>query len=73
MFESYSVKEFNYINLLINTQPTLKKSKTMSKAVEEFMAKIIAKNPGENEFHQAVKEVAESILPFIEEKPGIGT
>ena len=69
MFESYSVKEFNYINLLINTQPTLKKSKTMSKAVEEFMAKIIAKNPGEIEFHQAVKEVTESIMPFIEENP----
>ena len=69
MSESYSVKEFNYINLLIITKPTLKKSKTMSKAVEEFMAKIIAKNPGEIEFHQAVKEVTESIMPFIEENP----
>ena len=33
------------------------------------MAKIIAKNPGEPEFHQAVMEVAESLLPFIEENP----
>jgi len=33
------------------------------------MAEIIAKNPGENEFHQAVEEVAESLLPFIEENP----
>jgi glutamate dehydrogenase/leucine dehydrogenase len=41
----------------------------MSKAVEEFMAKIIAKNPGEIEFHQAVKEVTESIMPYIEENP----
>ncbi len=32
--------------------------------VNEFMAKIIAKNPGEKEFHQAVKEVAESLVPF---------
>jgi len=33
------------------------------------MAKIIAKNPGETEFHQAVLEVAESLIPFIEENP----
>jgi len=38
----------------------------MSKAVEEFMKKIVAKNPGESEFHQAVHEVAESVMPFIE-------
>lgn len=37
--------------------------------VEQFMAKIIAKNPGEVEFHQAVREVAESLFPFIEENP----
>ncbi len=37
--------------------------------VNEFMAKIIARNPGETEFHQAVKEVAESLMPFIEENP----
>ncbi len=37
--------------------------------VNEFMAKLIAKNPGEAEFHQAVKEVAESLIPFIEENP----
>ena len=37
--------------------------------VNEFMAKIIAKNPGEVEFHQAVKEVATSLIPFIEENP----
>jgi glutamate dehydrogenase (NADP+) len=30
---------------------------------------IKAKNPGENEFHQAVHEVAESLIPFIEENP----
>jgi len=37
--------------------------------VNEFMAKIIARNPGEKEFHQAVKEVTESLVPFIEENP----
>ena len=37
--------------------------------VNDFMAKVIAKNPGESEFHQAVKEVVESIMPVIEENP----
>jgi len=37
--------------------------------VNEFMAKIIAKNQGETEFHQAVKEVVESLMPFLEENP----
>jgi len=39
------------------------------KLVDDFMAKIKAKNPGEVEFHQAVYEVAESLIPFIEENP----
>ncbi len=38
-------------------------------ALESFMQKIIAKNPGEPEFHQAVFEVAESVIPFIEQHP----
>lgn len=37
--------------------------------VNDFMAKVIAKNPNEVEFHQAVKEVVESLLPFIEDNP----
>ncbi|MFH1118469.1 MAG: NADP-specific glutamate dehydrogenase [Bacteroidota bacterium] len=37
--------------------------------LNDFMAKIIAKNPSEVEFHQAVHEVAESLIPFIEEHP----
>ncbi len=41
----------------------------MDPRVEKFMAQIIAKNPSEVEFHQAVLEVAESIIPFIEENP----
>ncbi len=41
----------------------------MSAKVEQFMAKVIAKNPVEKEFHQAVQEVVESLLPFVEENP----
>ena len=41
----------------------------MSKKIEEFMAKVVERNPGEVEFHQAVREVAESVMPFIEENP----
>jgi glutamate dehydrogenase/leucine dehydrogenase len=37
--------------------------------INEFMAKVIARNPGEIEFHQAVKEVAESLMPFIDANP----
>ena len=41
----------------------------MDPKVEQFMARIKAKNPAESEFHQAVQEVAESLIPFIEENP----
>lgn len=38
-------------------------------SVQSFMSRVISRNPGETEFHQAVLEVAESIIPFIEDKP----
>ncbi len=41
----------------------------MDPRVEQFMARIKAKNPAEPEFHQAVQEVSESLIPFIEENP----
>jgi glutamate dehydrogenase (NADP+) len=41
----------------------------MSKKIEEFMAKVVEKNPGEKEFHQAVQEVVESLTPYIEKNP----
>ena len=41
----------------------------MSDAVNTFMEGIIAKNPGEKEFHQAVREVAESLVPFMAKNP----
>ncbi|HBX53738.1 MAG: glutamate dehydrogenase [Bacteroidetes bacterium RIFOXYA12_FULL_35_11] len=43
--------------------------KSSNPKVEAFMAKVIAKNPAEPEFHQAVREVVESLMPFIEENP----
>jgi len=41
----------------------------MVKKVEEFMDLVVQKNPGEVEFHQAVREVVESVMPFIEKNP----
>ncbi|MHC4248712.1 MAG: NADP-specific glutamate dehydrogenase [Planctomycetota bacterium] len=41
----------------------------MSGAVAQFMEKVIAKNPGEAEFHQAVREVVESVMPVVESTP----
>ena len=41
----------------------------MSKRIKEFMDKVIAKDPGQTEFHQAVEEVVESVMPFIEKNP----
>ncbi len=41
----------------------------MSAKVEQFMARVIATNQGEKEFHQAVREVVESLMPFVEENP----
>jgi glutamate dehydrogenase (NADP+) len=38
-------------------------------AVEQFMQQVAAKNPGELEFHQAVREVVESVLPVVEATP----
>ena len=37
--------------------------------VEGFMADVIAKNPGEKEFHQAVREVVESVAPYVTSYP----
>jgi glutamate dehydrogenase/leucine dehydrogenase len=47
----------------------LRRRDKMSKRSEEFMSSVVYKNPGEVEFHQAVREVVESVLPFIEENP----
>ena len=41
------------------------------KYVEGFMAQVIARNPNEPEFHQAVREVAESLAPYIVSDPAL--
>ena len=41
----------------------------MDENVKVFMEKIIEKNPGEKEFHQAVQEFTESVMPYIEKNP----
>ena len=40
--------------------------------VENVMEQVIARNPGETEFHQAVREVAESVQVVIEKNPELG-
>jgi len=42
---------------------------SLNQKVEQFMARVIAKNPAEPEFHQAVREVVETLMPYIEEHP----
>lgn len=39
----------------------------MYKTIDQFMDYIVLKNPGENEFHQAVKEVISSIWDFLKD------
>jgi len=41
----------------------------MSDSVAAFMEKVKARNPGEAEFHQAVEEVVESVMPVVESTP----
>jgi len=36
------------------------------KAAEQFVAEVVARNPNEPEFHQAVREVVESVYPVVE-------
>ena len=44
-------------------------TKFAEKYVESFMTELIAKNPGETEFHQAVREVLTSVVPVLEAYP----
>ncbi len=37
--------------------------------LSKFMNGLIRRNPGQKEFHQAVREVAEDLIPFINEHP----
>ena len=44
---------------------------TVEQQIEKFMDWVKERNPGEKEFHQAVYEVAASIIPYIQDKPEI--
>ncbi len=41
----------------------------MSKTVDAFMHTVVEKNPDQPEFHQAVREVVESVAPVVERNP----
>ena len=41
----------------------------MSSALNDFMQEVKVKNPGEAEFHQAVEEVVETLMPVLEKHP----
>ena len=41
----------------------------MYTSFDQFMQMVISKNPAEEEFHQAVKEVVESIWEYLEDNP----
>ncbi|MEM1082636.1 MAG: NADP-specific glutamate dehydrogenase [Verrucomicrobiota bacterium] len=43
-------------------------SKDACHDVEAFMSGLIKRNPGEPEFHQAVREVVESVMPYVRDK-----
>jgi len=40
-------------------------NKTTRKALDNFMNGLVKRNPGEPEFHQAVQEVAETVMPYM--------
>jgi len=47
----------------------INKNKRMDKQIHDFMKEVSFKNSGETEFLQAVEEVAETIIPFVENNP----
>src|SRR3989440_343181 len=51
------------------TLMTAEASSSVEKKIEKFMQQVKKRNPGEPEFHQAVHEVAMTVMPYIEEHP----
>jgi len=41
----------------------------MAESISRFMDELVARNPSEPDFHQAVKEVLESVLPLMDIHP----
>ena len=50
-------------------QTTVNHTSAVDTHIDKFMAGLIRRNPGEVEFHQAVREVSESVIPYILEHP----
>ena len=48
---------------------TLTPASSVNTHVQQFLENLIARNPGEKEFHQAVKEVVESLVPCLDRHP----
>jgi len=45
----------------------------MTESIHSFVEAVARRNPNEPEFMQAVKEVAETVIPFIEENKNTKT
>ena len=43
--------------------------KAVQNEVDRFMNGLVRRNPGEDEFHQAVQEAIESLMPYVLEHP----
>ena len=52
-----------------NSAVAEKGKKSVHDYVNGVLANVVAKNPGEKEFHQAVKEVLETLIPILEKHP----
>ena len=44
-------------------------SDNVTTEVEHFMHGLVKRNPGEPEFHQAVQEVVETLMPVVRDNP----
>ena len=63
-----------FIFLIITDQSVLQEEDNMAftnEYLKSVYEKVVADNPGENEFHQTVKEVLESIQPVIDQRPDL--
>jgi glutamate dehydrogenase (NADP+) len=57
---------------LMSSSPTGPVPGTMSPALASLYAEILRRNPGEPEFHQAVREVLETLAPLLATHPEFG-
>ena len=45
----------------------------VTQSIAAFMENVVARDPHQPEFHQAVREVMESLIPFVRDNPRYGT